>query len=321
MSTLVDREEEAVEASPRAVRGRWVAGAAVVVGVVMLVAAWPPVDLGSTGSLLQTVLPWCGLSVPLLLVAAAVRGSRLTAVAAVVPGLVWCSAFGPLFLPGHSGGRSDLTVVSHNVHDANPDPEGTARTLAASGARLLALEELTEQTAPRYEKALAGTYPYHEVFGGVGVWSAYRLRDAQVVPIMPWTRAMRVTVDTPKGPLALYVAHLASVRVSPSAGFTTERRNEAAERLAAAVRAEPLRRTVVVGDFNGSTDDSALRPVTGQLSSAQEEAGRGFGFSWPAAFPVVRLDQILVRSVTATSAWTLPRTGSDHLPVAAALRL
>lgn len=76
---------------------------------------------------------------------------------------------------------------------------------------------------------------------------------------------------------------------------------------------------MVVGDFNGTTDDRALRPVTSQLRSAQDEAGDGFG--WPASFPVARIDQILVKGVTPVSSRILPPTGSDHLPVAAALRL
>ena len=46
-------------------------------------------------------------------------------------------------------------------------------------------------------------------------------------------------------------------------------------------------------------------------------AGAGFGFSWPASFPLARIDQILVGGLEPVSAWTLPRTGSDHLPVAA----
>ncbi len=78
---------------------------------------------------------------------------------------------------------------------------------------------------------------------------------------------------------------------------------------------------MILGDFNGSVDDSALRGLTGSLRSAQREAGDGFGFTWPAAFPVVRIDQILVSGVTPRAAWTLPATGSDHLPVAASLRL
>ncbi|MGW6605755.1 endonuclease/exonuclease/phosphatase family protein [Streptomyces sp. NPDC055036] len=85
--------------------------------------------------------------------------------------------------------------------------------------------------------------------------------------------------------------------------------------------AESPPRGVVVGDFNGTIDDTALRPLTAQLRSAQEAAGDGFGFSWPAAFPVAGIDQILVKGVTPVSARTLPRTGRDHLPVAAALRL
>ncbi|SCF63550.1 vancomycin resistance protein VanJ, partial [Streptomyces sp. Ncost-T6T-2b] len=51
----------------------------------------------------------------------------------------------------------------------------------------------------------------------------------------------------------------------------------------------------------------------------QGEAGAGLGFTWPAAFPVVRIDDVLVRGMTPRAAWTLPATGSDHLPVAARL--
>lgn len=118
----------------------------------------------------------------------------------------------------------------------------------------------------------------------------------------------------------MYAAHLASVRVS-GAGFTTGRRNEAARALAAAVRAEPAPRVVVLGDFNGTYQDGALAPVTSQLRSAQREAGDGFGFTWPAGFPVVRIDDVLVKGMTPLASWTLPATGSDHRPVAATLRL
>ena len=44
-------------------------------------------------------------------------------------------------------------------------PVGTARDVAASGADVVALEELTAAAVPTYEKALAATYPYHAVRG------------------------------------------------------------------------------------------------------------------------------------------------------------
>lgn len=74
---------------------------------------------------------------------------------------------------------------------------------------------------------------------------------------------------------------------------------------------------MLLGDLNGTMDDRAFADVTSQLKSAQEAAGNGFGFSWPATFPVARIDQVLVRGVEPNSSWVLPATGSDHLPVAA----
>ncbi|MFE7567941.1 endonuclease/exonuclease/phosphatase family protein [Streptomyces sp. NPDC057539] len=301
-------------------RGRLVTAAALLSALVMAAHTRVPNGFGNLGSLLETFLPWLGASVPVLLALAAVRRSATAGIAVLLPAVVWCSLFGGVLMDKRSTG-GDLTVVSHNVNDENPDPAATARQLASSGAELLALEELSARTAPAYERALGDVYPYHSVRGTVGLWSTYPLRDVEPVAIMPWTRALRATADTPKGPIAVYAVHLASVRVLPSMGFTTMRRDEAAGKLADAVRAEPLPRVVVMGDFNGTADDRALRPVTSQLRPAQEEAGDGFGFTWPASFPMARIDQILVRGVTPASSWTLPPTGSDHLPVAASLRL
>ncbi|MER6443912.1 endonuclease/exonuclease/phosphatase family protein [Streptomyces venezuelae] len=299
----------------------------------MALHTWIPNGPVNLGSLFQTFLPWAGLSVPVLLLAAAVRRSRLAAVAVLAPLTVWGCLFGGTLTDKRSEGSEgsegsepsragNFTVVSHNVDEENPDPARTARALAASGADVLALEEMSSKATPVYERELAAAgYPYRSDTLGVRLWSKHPMNGVEAVPIMPWTRAVRATVETPAGPVAVYAAHLASVRVTPDAGFTTARRNDAARKLAAAVRAEPLARVVVMGDFNGTAEDSALRPVTSQLTSAQREAGAGFGFTWPARFPMVRIDQILVKGMSVTSAWTLPATGSDHLPVAASVRL
>ncbi|WP_435818812.1 endonuclease/exonuclease/phosphatase family protein [Kitasatospora cineracea] len=279
-----------------------------------------PNGIWRLGSLWETVLPWSGAGVVLLLVVAVVRRSVPAVVAVLAPALVWTVLFAPALVDKRAGG-GNLTVVSQNVNEENPDPGRTARALAASGADVLAVEELASRAQEVFRRELAAAYPYAEVRGGVGLWSRYPLEEVEPVEIMPWTRALRATVRTPQGPVAVYAAHLASVRVQPAAGFTTARRDEAAARLAGAVRAERLPRVVVLGDFNGSVGDSALGVLTGPLRSAQEEAGDGFGFTWPASFPVVRIDQVLVRGVAPRAAWTLPGTGSDHLPVAAALRL
>ncbi|MEU4252974.1 endonuclease/exonuclease/phosphatase family protein [Amycolatopsis sp. NPDC026612] len=297
-------------------RGRVTAAFAVLTALVLLAHPLVPNWAVNAGSLLETFLPWTGLLVVPLLVAALVRRSALALVAVLLPALVWGGFFGGrLFDKRERGG--DLTIVSHNVNDENADPAATARALAAAGAQVIALEELKKSEVPKYENALVAGYPYHAVQGTVGVWSTFPLRDTQPVAIMPWTRALRTTVDTPKGPVAVFVAHLPSVRVRLDAGFTADGRDEAVGLLADALAAESAPRTVLVGDFNGTAGDRALAPITARLRDAQDDAGDGFGFSWPAALPLARIDQIFVAGVRPLAAWTLSATGSDHLPVAA----
>ncbi|MER8222746.1 endonuclease/exonuclease/phosphatase family protein [Streptomyces sp. NPDC094143] len=302
-------------------RGLVVAGCAVLLAVIMLLHAQVPNAIGNLGSLIETFLPWLGLFVPVLLVLALVRKSATALIAVLAPALVWFNLFGGL-LSDKTVAGGDLTVVTHNVNAENPDPSGTARDVAASGADVLALEELSPAAVPTYEKALASTYRYHAVEGTVGVWSKYPLSGVRAVDLdMGWTRAMRATVTAPAGQVAVYVAHLPSVRVKMEAGFTARQRDRSADYLGEAIAHEPLQNIVLLGDLNGTMNDRALNAVTSQMRSTQGAVGSGFGFSWPASFPMARIDQIMVRGLEPHSSWTLPRTGSDHLPVAARVRV
>ncbi|WBO61676.1 endonuclease/exonuclease/phosphatase family protein [Streptomyces camelliae] len=313
-------------------RGPVLAALALLLGLLMLLH--PQItDRGGLGSLVETFLPWFGLFIPVLLAGALWRRSASAVVALLLPVMVWLSLFGGL-LSDKSHPRSDLTVASHNVDADNPDPAGTARDLAASGADVLALEEITPQAKPLYEKGLAKEYPYHTVLGTVGLWSKLPLSDTQPIDIVDYgpladtkpgdkkvaaNRALRTTVATDHGPLTMYVAHLGSVRVNPKSGFWTASRDIGVQALGKAIAADPSKRMVLLGDLNGTMDDRAFNGITSQMHSAQEAAGNGFGFTWPAHFPVVRIDQILVHGVEPTSSWVLPATGSDHLPVAAGI--
>ncbi|MEU0583729.1 endonuclease/exonuclease/phosphatase family protein [Streptomyces sp. NPDC006132] len=302
-------------------RGLLLATCAVLLAVIMIMHSRIPNTIGNLGSLVETFLPWLGLLVPVLLVLAVVRRSATALIAVVLPALVWLNLFGGQ-VSDKTGTGGDLTVATHNVNADNPDPAGTARDVAASGADVLALEELTASAVPTYEKALASTYRYHSVQGTVGVWSKYPLTDVRAVDLdMGWTRAMRATVTAPAGQVAVYVAHLPSVRVKMEAGFTARQRDRSADYLGHAIAREPLKNVVLLGDLNGTMNDRALNAVTSQMRSTQGAAGSGFGFSWPASFPMARIDQIMVRGLTPESSWTLPQTGSDHLPVAARVKV
>ncbi|GAB2840709.1 teicoplanin resistance protein VanJ [Streptomyces deserti] len=302
-------------------RGLITAVCAVLLAVVMLVHSYIPNAVGNLGSLIETFLPWLGLLVPVLLLLALLRRSATALIAVVLPAVVWLNLFGGLLTDKAVAG-GDLTVATHNVNADNADPSGTALDVAASGADVLALEELRASAVPTYEKALASTYRYHSVQGTVGLWSKYPLTDVRSVDIkLGWTRAMRATVTTPNGPIAVYVAHLPSVRVKLEAGFTARQRDKSADALGEAIADEKLTKVVLLGDLNGTMNDRALNAVTSQMRSTQGAAGSGFGFSWPASFPMARIDQILVKGLEPESSWTLPETGSDHLPIAARVKV
>ncbi|WP_051806706.1 endonuclease/exonuclease/phosphatase family protein [Streptomyces sp. NRRL F-2664] len=309
------------EGAATAGRGRVLAVLALLTAAVLAFHSAVPDAPGRLGSLLEAFLPWLGLAVPPLLAGALVRRSRVALVAVLVPALVWLGRFGSLLLPA-ADGPHHLTVVQHNVSDENRDPAGTAAALAAAGPQLIALQELTPSALPAYAQVLAARYPHHAVEGTVGLWSAYPLTGVRRLDIRPagiaegWNRGLRAGVSTPQGEVAVYVAHLPSVRVRPS-GFAAHLRDESAGMLGAAVAAEPVERVVLLGDLNGTVDDRGLGPLTSQLQAPR----RGFALSWPAALPVSRIDQVLARSAAVAEIRALPATGSDHLPVLARLTL
>ncbi|MYZ09074.1 hypothetical protein GT028_17105 [Streptomyces sp. SID2999] len=311
-------------------RGPVLTALALLLGLLLLLHAAIP-DLAGLGSLLDNVLPWLGVFIPVLLAGALWRRSLSAVTALLLPAVAWTTLFGGL-LPDKSHPGGDLTVATHNVGTADPAP--TARTLAAAGADLLALEELTPQATPLYEKTLAPTYPHHAILGTVGLWSKLPLSATHPIDIMnygplaatkpaaaklPENRALHTTVTTPHGPLAVYVAHLGSVRLMPRKGFWTSSRNIGAAALTNAITADPTPRLLLLADLNGTWDDRAFTTLRTHLHSTQQTSGTGFGFTWPATFPMARIDQILYRGLTPNHSWTLPETGSDHLPVAATL--
>ncbi|MFD0369702.1 endonuclease/exonuclease/phosphatase family protein [Streptomyces sp. NPDC127114] len=277
-----------------------------------------PNSVGRLGSLLEAFLPWLGLVVVVLLVPALLRRSASALVALLLPVAAWMHLFGELLLPGAGPGPRDLVVVQHNVSDENTDPAGTARALAAAGPDLIALEELVPPALAVYADTLAPNYPYHAVRGTVGLWSKHPLTDARLVDIRPrqiaepWSRGLRAVVHTPHGDIAAYVAHLPSVRVQAS-GLASVARDDSARMLGEAIADEKLKAVLLLGDLNGTADDRGLSPLTSRMNTAE----RGLAFSFPAAFPMARIDQVMARTATVSRIRTLPATGSDHLPVTA----
>lgn len=298
-------------------RGRLLALGSLVAAVLLVAHDVVPNRWGNLGSLVQSFLPWLGLAVPLGILAALLRRSALAILAVLLPLAAWIWVFLPQVRPVDPE-PGDLTVVQHNASDTNSSVTGTADVLLAAEPDVVTLTEVSDTVAEQYTQAFGETLPHHETQGTVGVWSRFPLEGATAVDIRPegidasWDRCVRVVIQREGGAVALFVAHLPSVRLG-SGGFETELRNASALALADAVDAEESETVIVAGDLNAVLADGAIAPLTNLVTAPTT----GFQFTYPEVFPVAQIDHVLARGATVTEVRTLPRTPSDHLPLVA----
>ena len=274
-------------------------------------------SLNGAGSAWTSFVPWTVVLVLLLGLVAVLRRAWWAVAAAVVAMTAWWVMFAPSLLSSGTGAAPDLTVATQNIGVGNADPATTARTLAATGAGLVAVQEISGSGGEAATAVLDAEYPYQARVGTVGLWSRWPLGEATELQLgLSWARGLAVTVDHPQGSFVAYVVHLPSVRPGDTAA-----RDEAVDQLSRLVSGQPADRVVVLGDLNTATTDPTIDTLTGQLDDTRETVNGGFGFTWPSALPLTRPDHVLVRGYTPVSDEVLGGTGSDHRAVVAGLQL
>ncbi|TDT32731.1 endonuclease/exonuclease/phosphatase family protein [Naumannella halotolerans] len=262
----------------------------------------------------ESALPWVWVLIAILLLVALVRRSVLSVIGFVVPALVWGLMFGPSLRP-QAGGEPDLLVATQNVGARLPQPTATAEELIATGADLIAVQEIDSLSGEIIVERLDQEYAYSSTVGTVGLWSDLPFevdRDAGLES--PNSRSLVADVQTDLGPVRVHVVHLPSVR--PGA---EERRNTALSELADDIESEDAERVIVVGDLNTATTDRRFDLLSDQLTDTRVAVGGGFGFTWPAIFPLTRPDHVLVKGLEPVSDQVLDRGTSDHRAVVAGL--
>ncbi|AKU18162.1 endonuclease/exonuclease/phosphatase family protein [Luteipulveratus mongoliensis] len=263
-------------------------------------------DVGGFGTALDSVLPWLVVPVALLLVCAVGLRSRAGLVAALVPAVVCAAMFGPEFRRTASAvdGGGSLRVLSVNIGAGNQEVDRAAHQLARSEADIVVVQEVTQRTRSVLRRALGQDHPYSRSVGTVAVWSRYPMTDCQPLDLAQgWPRALRARVSTPRGEIALYAVHLASIRLGRTAG-----RDGALRALAQHIDGDRSGRVLVLGDLNTASTDRRFSLLTRSLHEARD----GFGFTWPAGFPLTRPDHILSRGLTPVGVDVVEIAGSDH---------
>ena len=298
----------------RGPRGIAVGILALLVGALILWHGILP-DVGGAASLIETFLPWLGGAILLLGIAALLRFSLLGGLCVAVAAAIWSLSFGPAMLPGMATGATSLTVASENIHAQNTAAGSIAADLAAKHPDVIALQELDSTSRAAVAAALDAKYPYSRIVGTVGVWSTIPISGEKRLDLgLGWDRALWVDLDTPGTPTRVYAVHLASVRPGQY-----QQRDTMLANLATTLKADHSSRVVVIGDFNSASTDRAFTPLTRIVHEASQ-SDLGFGFTWPAEFPVARLDHALTRGLTTVSSTVLPDNGSDHRGILVGMR-
>lgn len=265
---------------------------------------------GGLATVWEALLPWTAVLVIALAALALLRRSPVAAVGVLVAALVWSAMFLPQVLPSRSAGTADLVVATQNIEAANGSAVAAAQALVASGAQVVAVQEIA-RSASGVAEVLDRQFPHRVRTGTVGVWSAYPLADPEGVDLgVNWVRGLHVTLRAPAGDVSLYAVHLPSVRPGKE-----QRRDRGLARLAEQVAADASPRVVVMGDLNTPSTDRSFRLLTGELADSRQSVRGGFGFTWPAGAPLVRLDHVMLRGVRAVSDDVLAANGSDHRAV------
>jgi vancomycin resistance protein VanJ len=279
-------------------------------GIVALVLIGHQIIPGAAGTLTDSILPWLAAPLPLLILAAALRRRGLVLAAALLPALIWSTMFLPVLADRSTEGRHNLRVATLNLGPAEP---GLAlRPLLT--ADVVVLQEVTAVNRKAVDEILHPELPFHAAAGTVVVYSRLPLAHTEPVDIrIGWTRALRTTVLAGDGPIRLYAAHLASARPDETA-----ERDRTLEALAGTIHADPHPRLLLAGDLNTATTDRRFARLA-PLVDSHQQAGAGFGFTWPARLPVLRPDHILHRGLTSRQSSVVVAPGSDHRAVVADL--
>jgi endonuclease/exonuclease/phosphatase family metal-dependent hydrolase len=275
----------------------------------------------------------------------------LLAIVATLSPVAATSALAAPARPADPSHQRALTVMTYNIHagagaDNVYDLDRIAGTIEASGAKLIALQEVDRHwsarsnfddvanllaqrlgmrsfVAPIYSlDPLQPGQPRREY--GVAILSAYpilqttnheitRLSTQQSNPVpAPAPGFAEVVVNVRGVHLHAYSTHL-DYRSDPSVRVA-----QVADTLA--IMAADSGPKILMGDMNAAPDAPELAPLHAAYSDIWPPSGVGPENTFPAIAPTERIDQILVSpQVTPLAAWVPDSLASDHRPVVAQL--
>lgn len=299
-------------------------------------AGWTVVRIGGLESgypatSLVAFTPWVGLLAPLGAAVALLLGRRLPAVVMALSALLLAAVLAPRALPD---GPSDpaptgpeLRVLGANLLQGAADLDALAARALELDIDVISFSELTPQGANAITGSELGQQLPHRLFqtapgsNGTGLISRYPLRALPA----PGTRGndlptIIAEARFPGGARAeIYSIH----PFAPVGSFEVSQLERYLDAIPPADRQGAPR--VLIGDFNATLDNEALRDVvdSGYVDAAAAR-GAGLEWTWPRRMypPPVTIDHVIVdERIEILDFETYELERSDHRMVFAVMRI
>jgi endonuclease/exonuclease/phosphatase (EEP) superfamily protein YafD len=242
-----------------------------------------------------------------------------------------------------------LRVLSFNVA-AGDFAKSTAATILAANADVILMQEWDARVANLVEPALP--HFHRSVNHQFGVLSRYPILDVYLPSLVPYlenndlaARYARYRIQTPAGVVTILNVHPISPRkglerfrrfdlralvkaggLGGDEGVALLRRNaamrwEQADEIATAAK-RATGPVIIAGDTNLPALSRIYGETLADFRDGFSAVGRGFGYTYPAHQPWMRIDRVLATSSLRFLRFeVLPPSGSDHRAVVADLAL
>jgi vancomycin resistance protein VanJ len=262
---------------------------------------------------------------PLLALALALRRPR-AAIALAAGSVLLAVRFGP-DLTRRAARDADgtwVTVMTYNIASGLAKADRLLPVLRASGADVIALQEVGRRQAPFLEGELREEYPYRAIHGldvpGKAILSRHPILESQLFELGSSRPYLRARIDVDGVVLTVVSVHvpIADVALGPFGSA----RSDIAILARLAADSPPA---LLAGDFNAVTGSVELAVARDAgLFDAFATAGSGLGFTFPVPFryrgspvpPLARIDHVLhTPDMHAVRARLGADGGSDHYPL------
>ncbi len=276
--------------------------------------------------------------VPVLVRVKRSRRLRLLMAGWLLPGVIafgWW--YGPAFLPKPAPDVEgvEFTVATYNVEALASDPNQTYTIIQDLDADIIAIQELSGVLGQKLRDGLMDEYPYQISQAlpslendGYGLLSRYPIIDYQIelsfddegfyeldVP-----RYLRAVIELEGQPIAVYVFHPPTPQLPPHLYLPTTYNEDwlnQQTQLVANLIASEENPVIVLCDCNATPRSRQYALLHQYLNEAYGERGWGFGLTFPADRPMIRIDYVWYSDAfeaLEAKVWSEGGT-SDHRPL------